>query len=183
VLVAAAQAWGLDWPAARLAELGAELGSDVPWFFAGGPALAAGRGERIEPVPRLEPLWAVVACPPTGLSTAAVYRACTPDAARAGEAAVLAGALAAGDLRGAVPLMHNALEAPARSLSAEVDRLLADLARAGGLCPRLTGSGSACFTLCRTENEARAVAARLAALADGDAPRWPMVEAVRLGMA
>jgi len=181
VLVAAAQAWGLDWPADRLAELGAELGSDVPWFLAGGPAIAAGRGERIETVPPLDPLWAVVACPPTGLSTAAVYRACTPDAARAGEAGALAGALAAGDLQGAVRLMHNALEAPARSLSSEVDRLLADLARAGGLCPRLTGSGSACFTLGRTQHEARAVAARLAALTDGDSPRWPMVEAVRLG--
>jgi 4-diphosphocytidyl-2-C-methyl-D-erythritol kinase len=181
LLGAAAEAWGLDWPAGRLAELGAELGSDVPWFFAGGPAIAAGRGERIEAVPPLAPLWAVVACPPTGLSTAAVYRACAPDSARSGEATVLARALAAGDLRGAAGLMHNALEAPARGLSAEVDRLLADLARSGGLWPRLTGSGSACFTLCRTAGEARAVAARLAALADGDAPRWPMVEAVRLG--
>jgi len=183
VLGAAAEAWGLDWPAARLAELGAELGSDVPWFFAGGPAIAAGRGERIQPVPPLAPLWAVVACPPTGLSTAVVYRACSPDPARAGEAAALAQALTAGDLRGAVSLMHNALETPARGFSAEVDRLLADLARSGGLCPRLTGSGSACFTLCRTESEAKAVAARLAALADNASPRWPAVMAVRLGPA
>ena len=183
VLMAAAEAWELDWSPSRLAEIGSTIGSDLPWFFAGGPAIAAGRGERIMPVAPLGPLFAVIACPATGLSTAAVYRACTPDATRAGDAGQLATALAAGDLRRALPFVHNALEAPARSLCPEVDLLLADLGRAGGLCPRLTGSGSACFTLCRTAGEARAVAARLAALADGEHPRWPAVMAVQLGMA
>ena len=181
VLVAAAEAWGLDWPRERLAAIGARIGSDVPWFFAGGAAVAAGRGERIDAVAPLDSLFAVIACPPAGLSTAAVYQACTPSRARAGEAAALAAALAAGDLRAALPLLANDLEPPARSLAPEVDLLLADLAWAGGLCPRLTGSGSACFTLCRTQAEARGIAARLAALEDHGRPRWPLVEAVRVG--
>ena len=44
---AALEAWGvtLD-PAARHA-LAASLGSDVPFFLAGGPALVEGRGERV----------------------------------------------------------------------------------------------------------------------------------------
>lgn len=180
VLLAAAEAWGLDWPRDRLAALGARIGSDVPWFFAGVAAVAAGRGERIEAVAPLGPLFAVIACPAAGLSTAAVYRACTPSRIRGGESRALAGTLAAGDLRAALPLLHNDLESPARSLAPEVDRLLADLALAGGLCPRLTGSGSACFTLCRTQAEARGIAARLAALEDHGRPRWPFVEAVRV---
>ena len=77
--------------------------------------------------------------------------------------------------------MHNALEPPARALSAEVTGLLDDIARCGGLCPRLTGSGSACFTLCRTAAEARGIAARLAALEDAGHPRWPVVIAARIG--
>ena len=181
VLVAAAEAWNLDWPRERFAELGARIGSDVPWFFAGAPAVAAGRGERIGAVAPLMPMFAVIACPPEGLSTAAVYQACAPSRARAGEAAALAAALAAGDLRAALPLLSNDLEPPARGLSPEVDRLLADLAQAGGLCPRLTGSGSACFTLCRTRAEARGIAARLAALEDHGRPRWPLVAAVQVG--
>jgi 4-diphosphocytidyl-2-C-methyl-D-erythritol kinase len=180
-LAAAAELWKLDWPRARLAEIGGRIGSDVPWFFAGGAAVAAGRGERILPVESLMPLFAVIACPPEGLSTAAVYQACTPSWARASEAAALAAALAAGDFHTALPLLSNDLEPPARRLSPEVDRLLADLARAGGLCPRLTGSGSACFTLCRTQAEARGIAARLAALEDDGRPRWPLVEVVRVG--
>jgi 4-diphosphocytidyl-2-C-methyl-D-erythritol kinase len=181
VLTAAAEAWELNWPRERLAAIGGRIGSDVPWFFAGTAAIAAGRGERILPVAPLGALFAVIACPPDGLSTAAVYRACTPSRARAGEAVALAAALAAGDLRAATTLLSNDLEPPARGLSPRVDQLLADLAQAGGLSPRLTGSGSACFTLCRTLAEASGIAARLSALEDAGRPRWPLVEAVRVG--
>jgi 4-diphosphocytidyl-2-C-methyl-D-erythritol kinase len=171
----AAAVWGLDWQAERLAEIGSRLGSDIPFFFAGGPAIVAGRGERVTAAPPLPPLAAVIAAPATGLSTAAVYQACVPEPARAGEAERLAGLLAAGDLRAALPLMHNSLEAPARGLCSEIDRLLDDLKAAGGLCPRRNGSGSACFTLCRTLAEARAIAARVAAVEDAGRPRWPAV--------
>ncbi|MFM7107096.1 MAG: 4-(cytidine 5'-diphospho)-2-C-methyl-D-erythritol kinase [Planctomycetaceae bacterium] len=181
VIRGAAAAWGIDWSAERLAEVGAAIGSDVPFFFAGGPAIARGRGERLEPVAGVPPLPAVIACPSAGLSTAAVYAACTPDAARRGDAARLAAALARGGLRGALPFLHNALEEPARRMSPDVDRLLAALAAAGASCPRLTGSGSACFALARTAAEARGIAARLAAVRGPDGGRlWPGVFTVRL---
>lgn len=181
VLGLAARAWGLDWSRERLAEIGSRIGSDVPWFFAGAPAIASGRGERITTVPRLPPLFAVIACPADGLSTAAVYRGSGPEPERAGEAGRLADALAAGGLESALPLLHNSLEAPARSLCASIDQLLADIRAAGGLCPRLTGSGSACFTLCRTNAEARAIAVHLSRIADAGSPRWPGVFVVRVG--
>lgn len=180
-LRAMAEAWGLDWPPERLAAVGAGIGSDVPWFVAGRAAIMAGRGERLMPVPPLPPLFAVIACPAGGLSTAAVYRGCAAEPERAGEAGRLAATLAAGDLRAALPLLHNSLEAPARGLLHDVGRLLQDLGSAGGFAPRLTGSGSACFTLCRTLAEALAVAARLAALEDAGARRWPGVFTVRVG--
>ena len=175
ILRAAAVVWGLDWPMARLAEIGAGIGSDVPWFFAGSPAIAAGRGERIETVAGLPSLHAVIACPAAGLSTPAVYSRCVPDPTRAGESAKLVAALAAGDLRAAGGLMHNGLEVAARSLSPDIDRLLAALGAAGAVQPMLTGSGSACFAITRTESEARAIAARL------DAAGWPGVFPVRVG--
>ena len=167
ILRAAAVVWGLDWPMARLAEIGAGIG--------GSPAIAAGRGERIEPVAGLPSLHAVIACPAAGLSTPAVYGRCVPDQTRAGESARLVAALAAGDLRAAGGLMHNGLEVAARSLSPDIDRLLAALGAAGAVQPMLTGSGSACFAITRTESEARAIAARL------DAAGWPGVFPVRVG--
>jgi 4-diphosphocytidyl-2-C-methyl-D-erythritol kinase len=115
----------------------------------------------------------VIVKPAVSLSTAAVYQACQPDPARRGDAERLAEALRRG-LRTAMPLMHNALEPPARGLAPEVDRLLADLRRAGGLHPLLTGSGSACFAITRTVVEARHLANRMEALG------WPAVFPVRL---
>ena len=182
VLLAAARVWGLDWPRERLAAIGAVIGSDVPWFFTAAAAVVRGRGESVTPVEGVPPLPAVIACPATGLSTAAVYAACTPDATRRGEAEQLAAALAAGGLPAAAPLMHNALEAPARRLCGDVDRLLTALARAGAVAPRLTGSGSACFALCRTAAEARGIAARLAAERFAGGAAWPGVFTVRLSL-
>jgi len=173
-LVGAARAWGIDWPQPRLADLAARLGSDVPFFLGGGPAIASGRGEALVPVAGIPPLAAVIACPAIGLSTAAVYTRCVPDGARRGTARRLADALAAGDLRGAEKLMHNDLEPPARMLAGDVSRLLESMAKAGAVRPLLTGSGSACFTLTRTVDEARGIAARL------EAAGWPGVFPVRI---
>lgn len=161
VIDAAARLWSLDWPRERLAALGATIGSDVPWFFARSAAIASGRGERIEAVADLPPLCAVIACPAAGLSTAAVYGRCVPDASRRGDAHRLAAALRAGGLAAGRPLMHNTLEAAARLVSPAVDRLLVALERAGAIEPRMTGSGSACFAVTTTRAEAEAVAAGL----------------------
>jgi len=174
VLMAATQAWRLDCSRERLAAIGARIGSDVPVFFAGGAAIAEGRGERIESVAGVPAIHAVIARPLAGLSTAAVYARCTPDASRRGTAHRLAAALAAGRFRGALPLMHNSLEEPARGMCAEVARLLDHFVRAGAVHPMLTGSGSACFALMRSATESRRVAARL------EMAGWPWVFAVRL---
>lgn len=171
-LTGAARAWGIDWQRPRLATLAARLGSDVPFFLESGPAIACGRGERLVPVAGMPALHAVIACPAAGLSTAAVYAQCMPDEAQRGAADRLAAVFAAGDLRAAFAGMHNTLEPPARSLCPDVGRLLEAMTAAGGLRPMLTGSGSACFALVRTQPEAHAVAARL------EAAGWPGVFAV-----
>jgi 4-diphosphocytidyl-2-C-methyl-D-erythritol kinase len=174
VLMAAVQAWNVSLPRERLAAIGARIGSDVPLFFAGGAALVAGRGERIEPVVGIPALHAVIARPVEGLSTAAVYGRCVPEPDRRGQAAALAAALAAGRFRGALPLLHNSLEAPAREMCEAVRFLIEQFEQAGAARPLLTGSGSACFALVRSAAEARGIAAWL------DAAGWPGVFAVRL---
>ncbi len=57
-----------------LAPIAAEIGADVPFFLTGGRAVARGRGERLQPLP-IEPAWFAIAWPRVELSTAAVYRA------------------------------------------------------------------------------------------------------------
>jgi len=47
------QLWGLGLSASALADLAAELGSDMPFCLAGGCQLCFGRGERLEPLPAM----------------------------------------------------------------------------------------------------------------------------------
>src|SRR5690349_7868248 len=94
-LLAANEAWKLHWPRQRLADLAADLGSDVPFFLTRGAAVCRGRGEQTDPLhpPRLH---LVVARPPVGLSTPQVFGACRP-AEQPARASSLARALARGD--------------------------------------------------------------------------------------
>lgn len=60
---------------ARLAEIGAAIGSDVPFCLSGGAAWIGGRGEELESVDLAMGLPFLVALPPFRLSTEAVYAA------------------------------------------------------------------------------------------------------------
>lgn len=172
--LAAVKLWNLDWSLDQLATLSAELGSDIPWFFAGMAGVVGGRGEQVAPVEGIPAYDVVIACPSEGLSTARVYAACKPEAHRRGQASALATALQGDSLRQALPLMHNSLQQPAQNLAPSVNRLLTDMAKHNALHPILTGSGSACFSLCRTTHEARKLAASL------EAAGWPYVVSTRL---
>lgn len=65
--------WDLRLTLDELAELGAEIGSDVSFCVYGGTALAKGRGEIITPLPPPPNCWVVLAKPAIGVSTAEVY--------------------------------------------------------------------------------------------------------------
>ncbi len=75
-LLAVSSLFGLALPPARLGEIGASLGADVPFFLAGGVALAEGLGEKITPLSSAAPPWPLVVVKPgVGVSTAAAYAA------------------------------------------------------------------------------------------------------------
>ena len=57
-----------------LALLGAELGSDVPFFVYGGTAVATGRGENIQPRPSFPPFWVALIYPGFGVSSGWAYK-------------------------------------------------------------------------------------------------------------
>jgi len=161
-LAAASAGWGLGWSRQELAHLGAELGSDVPLFFAQGPAICRGRGERVEPVAALGSLHFVLVRPPAGLSTASVYRACVPgNPAR--NVQPLVEALARGDLGEAGRRLVNRLEPAAETLSPWIRRLRAEFDKTDCVGHQMSGSGSCYFGLCRHAHHARRVAQRLQA--------------------
>jgi 4-diphosphocytidyl-2-C-methyl-D-erythritol kinase len=158
-LLAANEAWGLHWSRERLAELSAELGSDIPFFFATGAAICRGRGELIEPLPARR-LHVVIVRPPVGLSTPQVYSRCRPAESPA-RIEPLASALAQGNLPLAGARMYNRLQAPAEELTPWIERLQSAFNRLDGLGHQMSGSGSSYFGVCRHARHARRSAARL----------------------
>ncbi|MFZ5467004.1 MAG: 4-(cytidine 5'-diphospho)-2-C-methyl-D-erythritol kinase [Pseudomonadota bacterium] len=71
-LVALNHLWGTGLDEDRLAELGRQLGADVPVFVRGRSAWAEGVGEQLTPLD-LPEHWYVVACPPVHVSTAELF--------------------------------------------------------------------------------------------------------------
>lgn len=66
--------WSLGWSRQLLAELGATLGSDVPFFFGGSTAWIFGRGEKVEEVGPTPEGWMVLVNSGRPVSTASVYQ-------------------------------------------------------------------------------------------------------------
>jgi len=160
-LIAANEAWQLGWSHARLMELAAELGSDVPFFLTKGAAICRGRGERIESLPASR-MHLVIVRPPVGLSTPDVYRACTPSGPN-DSAAGLAEAVQRGDATAAGRRLRNGLQQAAAKLTPWIDRLKQEFDQLGMLGHQMSGSGSSYFGLCRSARQARRLAARLRA--------------------
>lgn len=72
-LLALDRLWGLDLGPADLAALALELGSDVPFFLAGGTAVGRGRGEALQPLPPLRRGAFLLVNPGIQISTEWVY--------------------------------------------------------------------------------------------------------------
>ncbi len=163
-LAIANHAWGLRLSQSELAEVAAQLGSDVPFFLAGGSAVCRGRGERVEPVTGAGAgsLHFVVVRPPCGLSTAVVYGACRP--ARQPQSVVpLLRALSQGNIDEVGRLLFNRLQPAAAELSPWIERLQNEFAREDFLGHGMSGSGTSYFGLCRHARQARRVANRIKA--------------------
>ncbi len=164
-LLAANRLWRLEWPAARLAEVAAQLGSDIPFFIgrdqrSARAAVCRGRGERMEWLDDL-PRWPVVVVrPPVGLATAPVFRACRP-ASEPRSVQPLLEALRRGDAQRVRAAIWNRLEEPASSLSPWIGCLRRWFDRWDVVGHQMSGSGSSYFGLCWSGRQAR----RLATLA------------------
>jgi 4-diphosphocytidyl-2-C-methyl-D-erythritol kinase len=142
--------------AGALAELAASLGSDVPFFLQDGPALATGRGERIEqldPFPALKGVFAVLIHPGFGVSTPWAYQSLSrfPSAlnGKAGRARKLIALLRESDLESASGELYNSLEAPALEKYPFLAVLQSFLRERGAPGVLMSGSGSTTFALVR----------------------------------
>jgi 4-diphosphocytidyl-2-C-methyl-D-erythritol kinase len=125
-VAAALEAWGAELSAEAVRSLAASLGSDVPFFLAGGIALVTGRGEFVEALPDLqgEAPAVLLVTPRVAVSTPAVFVAYA-GGARPATTALAASERLVDDLRAGLPAAT--LLAIAEELAAANDLLPATL--------------------------------------------------------
>ena len=153
---------GTGFSRGRLAELGLQLGSDVPYCVGGGTMLAGGRGEALSPLPPLPDCGIVICKPPFSLRTPDLFARIDARRSRIRpDTEGLTAALREGDLPGIARRMYNVFEdvLPPRCCEiAEIKRALLD---AGALGAVMTGTGSAVFGVFADADAAAAARARL----------------------
>ncbi len=153
----------------RLLKIAADIGSDVPFFMGaadeqaddrtpGQPKLlcaarATGRGEKIEPLRLAKPIHFVVVYPPTHLSTALVYANCRASLRPEAPDRLIA-ALGSDDHGSLYSTLLNRLTLPAKKLAPQISETLESMWRIGLRTCQLTGSGSACFAITSSSDEA-----------------------------
>ncbi|MBU2662981.1 4-(cytidine 5'-diphospho)-2-C-methyl-D-erythritol kinase [Actinoplanes bogorensis] len=167
-LVACDLLWGTGMTREELAEIGAGLGSDVPFLLHGGTALGTGHGEAISPILARPTTWHwVVAVAEGGLSTPEVYRKLDELRAGAeppkalGDPDELMAALRQRNPEVLGAALGNDLQPAALALRPELADVLKAGNEAGAVTGLVSGSGPTCVFLATDAAHAGRVAAEL----------------------
>ena len=143
--------WQADLPEAKMREIAAELGADVPVCLAGRASTVSGVGEGIRPAPELPACGLVLVHPDVKLPTASVFRAAASrrkTSAFSEPLPITRAVNATSALAQALVVRGNDLTDAAVSLVPEIATMLALLrATPGCRYAAMSGSGATCFGL------------------------------------
>ncbi len=176
-LVACNELWRTGLSQKDLCEVGAGLGSDVPFALIGGTAVGRGRGEQLTAALVAGTYHWALAFAAGGLSTPEVYATCdrlrAARGAGAGDGTVSAGAvdpelsgplmtaLRSGDPAAVGPALVNDLQPAAITLRPELRRALTEGREHGAVGAIVSGSGPTCAFLAKDARHARDLAVSL----------------------
>lgn len=144
--------WKLNISEQELCELGAELGSDVPFCVTGGTALATGRGEILTPIASPPQCWVILAKPSLNVSTADVYgRFKVKDVQQHPSVHTMLDAINKGSFSAMCHSLGNVLEDVTLNLYPEVKQIKESMIRLGADGVLMSGSGPTVFGLVSKE--------------------------------
>jgi 4-diphosphocytidyl-2-C-methyl-D-erythritol kinase len=144
--------WDLGLSIDELAELGAEIGSDVSFCVYGGTALAKGRGEKITHLPAPPNCWVILAKPSVGVSTADVYRNLDLTRIQHPNTKGMIEALEQSSYEGICKYTGNVLESVTLKTNPEVLQIKEQMERFGADAVLMSGSGPTVFGLVQYES-------------------------------
>lgn len=151
--------YNLQMSEARLCELGAKLGSDIPFCLMGGTMLATGRGEVLTRLADMPETWVVLAKPRISVSTAWAYQNYDEQGAeKHPDNEAIRKAIARGNRKAVAGLLCNVLESVTikkYDVIADYKQMMLDK---GAMASMMSGSGPTVFGLARNREQAEAIA-------------------------
>jgi 4-diphosphocytidyl-2-C-methyl-D-erythritol kinase len=159
VLRGMSELYDLKLSEAELCDMGAKLGSDVPFCILGGTMLATGRGEVLQRLPDLSECHVVLAKPPLFVSTAWAYKEYDRlRAVRHPDNEAMQRQIAAGDLKGVSRLLCNVLESVTIKKHKEILSYKKLMDESGAMASMMSGSGPTVFALAENRKQADIIA-------------------------
>lgn len=153
----------------QLCELGARLGSDIPFCLRRGTMLATGRGEVLTRLADMPETWVVLAKPRISVSTAWAYQNYDeqgaeqhPDNERIQQE------IARGNRKGVAKLLCNVLESVTIKRYAVISRYKELMMEQGAMASMMSGSGPTVFGLAESRGTANKIADCLRASTKAD---------------
>lgn len=141
-----------------LAELGAQVGSDVPFCVLCGTAMAEGRGERLRKLPDMPDCFIVVCKPEFSSSTPELYRKLDESTiGRRPDHQAMESALLAGDLGTIAQNLCNVFDPLVTQGHLELNYIKSIFNSYGSIGQQMTGSGSAVFAITQSFEHAAVI--------------------------
>ncbi|GAB3805411.1 4-(cytidine 5'-diphospho)-2-C-methyl-D-erythritol kinase [Virgibacillus kimchii] len=149
--------WSLHIPVEELAELGAQLGSDVPFCVYGHTGIATGRGEIVHKLPAPPSCWVVLAKPDIGVSSGTIFEQIQLEKLIHPDTEKVIDALHENNYPKLCHSIGNALEEVTCSVYPEVKRIKNKMAQYGAEGVLMSGSGPTVYGLVKHESKAQRI--------------------------
>jgi 4-diphosphocytidyl-2-C-methyl-D-erythritol kinase len=153
--------YGLGLSKKKLQQMSSQLGSDVPFFFSRGQAVATGRGEKIKEIALPRDYFLVLVSPSFGVPSEWAYEKAKKDLTTATKLDNILKWKDIDTIEEIIPFLENDLEAGVISEFGEVGRLKGLLSQKGALLAQMSGSGSAVYGIFNREALAEEVASSM----------------------
>jgi len=150
--------WSLGLDLATLAKLGLQIDSDVPYCVYSQTAHVTGKGDIVTPLPKLPPMWIVLAKPKISVSTPNILRQVDYDqlASHLDISELLAG-IQQQDFTRIFANMGNVLEPITAKRYSEILQIKQQLLKFGADAAQMSGTGPTVFGVCRKRSRAQRV--------------------------
>ena len=157
-LLALNKLWNLNADFDELAEIGADLGSDVPFFLAGGTACGSGRGTEIEVLNDIEAEFMLIVTPPVDVPTSAAFaRLNAPRLTNFDSKSILGVCREKAErLKSRREVLENDFEQSVFQIAPEIGEVKRFLLDSGAKQSLLSGSGASVFAVFDSEETRQA---------------------------